>query len=164
MPDFLFELGTEELPPKSLHPLSRVLHDSVCAQLQKLGLSFADSEYYATPRRLAFIIKDLADKQADSVVERRGPALKAAFNDKGEPTPACLGFAKSCQVSVDELERLETEKADIADAQEEVMAEAKSRGYDTKVLRKVIALRKRDADDIAEEEAVMEMYKEALGM
>lgn len=65
---------------------------------------------------------------------------------------------------IERYERLEQEKKDIAEAQKEVMAEAKGRGYDTKVLRKVIALRKRDKDDIAEEEAVLEMYKEALGM
>ena len=65
---------------------------------------------------------------------------------------------------VERYERLEMEKKDIADQQKEVMAEAKSRGYDTKVLRKVVALRKREPDDIAEEEAVLEMYKEALGM
>ncbi len=78
---------------------------------------------------------------------------------------------QSYRVTADELrqfieryERLETEKKDIADQQKEVMAEAKGRGYDTKVMRKVIALRKRDSDDIAEEEAVLEMYKSALGM
>ncbi|MHA6266570.1 DUF2312 domain-containing protein [uncultured Aliiroseovarius sp.] len=65
---------------------------------------------------------------------------------------------------VERIERLDMEKKDIAEQQKEVMAEAKSRGYDTKVMRKVIALRKRDKDDIAEEEAVLEMYKEALGM
>jgi len=65
---------------------------------------------------------------------------------------------------VERYERLELEKKDIADQQKEVMAEAKGRGYDTKVLRKVVALRKRDKDDIAEEEAVLEMYKAALGM
>lgn len=77
----------------------------------------------------------------------------------------------SYRVTADELrqfveryERLEMEKKDLADHQKEVMAEAKSRGYDTKVLRKIVALRKRDKDDIAEEEAVLEMYKEALGM
>jgi len=77
----------------------------------------------------------------------------------------------SYRVSADELrafieriERLEAEKKDIADAQKEVMAEAKGRGYDTKVMRKLIGLRKRDAQDIAEEEAVLDMYKEALGM
>ncbi len=65
---------------------------------------------------------------------------------------------------VERFERLDAEKKDIAEQQKEVMAEAKSRGYDTKVLRKVVSLRKRDKDDIAEEEAVLEMYKEALGM
>ncbi|MCK0139312.1 MULTISPECIES: DUF2312 domain-containing protein [unclassified Aliiroseovarius] len=65
---------------------------------------------------------------------------------------------------VERIERLDMEKKDLADQQKEVMAEAKARGYDTKVMRKVIALRKRDKDDIAEEEAVLEMYKEALGM
>ena len=65
---------------------------------------------------------------------------------------------------IERIERLDAEKKDLADQQKEVMAEAKARGYDTKVMRKVIALRRRDKDDIAEEEAVLEMYKEALGM
>jgi len=65
---------------------------------------------------------------------------------------------------VERFERLEAEKKDIADAQKEVMAEAKGRGYDTKVLRRVIAIRRRDADDLAEEEAVLQMYMSALGM
>ncbi|WP_368184215.1 DUF2312 domain-containing protein [Aestuariibius sp. HNIBRBA575] len=65
---------------------------------------------------------------------------------------------------IERYERLEAEKKDIAEQQKEVMAEAKGRGYDTKVLRKVVALRKREPDDIAEEEAVMDMYKSALGM
>ena len=78
---------------------------------------------------------------------------------------------ESYRVAADELrqfveryERLEAEKKDIADQQKEVMAEAKGRGYDTRVMRKVIALKKRDKDDVAEEEAVLEMYKSALGM
>ena len=65
---------------------------------------------------------------------------------------------------IERLERIEAEKKDAAEAQKEVMNEAKGRGYDTAVLRKVITLRKRDADDIAEEEAILEMYKSALGM
>jgi len=65
---------------------------------------------------------------------------------------------------IERIERLEAEKKDIAEAQKEVMAEAKGRGYDTKVLRKVIAIRKQDANDRAEEEAVLEMYMSALGM
>ncbi|WP_305970424.1 MULTISPECIES: DUF2312 domain-containing protein [unclassified Mameliella] len=65
---------------------------------------------------------------------------------------------------IERYERLEEEKREIGEQQKELMAEAKGRGYDTKVMRKVIALRKREADDIAEEEAVLEMYKAALGM
>ena len=65
---------------------------------------------------------------------------------------------------IERVERLDAEKKDISDQQKEVMAEAKGRGYDTAVLRKIIAMRKRDRDDIAEEEALMEMYKQALGM
>ncbi len=65
---------------------------------------------------------------------------------------------------IERFERLEAEKKDISEQQKEVMAEAKARGYDTKVMRKVVALRKREPDDIAEEEAVLDLYKEALGM
>lgn len=65
---------------------------------------------------------------------------------------------------VERIERLDAEKRDIADQQKEVMAEAKGRGYDTKVMRKIVSLRRRDRDEIAEEEAVLELYKEALGM
>ncbi len=86
-------------------------------------------------------------------------------------TSTNTGSDTSYRVTADELrqfvervERLEQEKKDLADQVKEVMAEAKGRGYDTKVMRKVIALRKRDQNDIAEEEAVLEMYKEALGM
>lgn len=65
---------------------------------------------------------------------------------------------------IERAERLDAERADLADQQKEVMAEAKARGYDTKIIRKIIAMRKRDKDDIAEEAAVLEMYTEALGM
>lgn len=65
---------------------------------------------------------------------------------------------------IEQYEQLEAEKKDVTEQQKELMAEAKARGYDTKVMKKVIALRKRDKDDIAEEEAIMDMYKAALGM
>ena len=65
---------------------------------------------------------------------------------------------------IERIERLDAEKKDLAEQQKEVMAEAKGRGYDTKVMRKLISLRRRDQNDIAEEEAILEMYKEALGM
>ena len=72
--------------------------------------------------------------------------------------------AEQLRSFIERYERLEAEKQDIADQQKEVMAEAKSRGYDTKAMRKIIALRKRDPDDIAEEEAVLAMYREALNV
>ena len=65
---------------------------------------------------------------------------------------------------IERIERLDVEKKDLVEQQKEVMAEAKGRGYDTKVMRKLVTMRKRDKDDIAEEEAILEMYKEALGM
>jgi len=72
--------------------------------------------------------------------------------------------AEELRQFIERFERLDAEKKDIADQQKEVMAEAKARGYDTKVLRKVIALRKREPDDVAEEEAVLDLYRQALGM
>ena len=84
------------------------------------------------------------------------------IEDAGDATSRVT--ANELRQFVERIERLDAEKKDLAEQQKEVMAEAKARGYDTKVLRQVIALRKRDKDDIAEEEAVLEMYKEALGM
>ncbi len=85
--------------------------------------------------------------------------------DQTEPqADAYRVTAEELRQFVERFERLEAEKKDIADQQKEVMAEAKGRGYDTRVLRKVIALRRRDKDDIAEEEAVLDLYREALGM
>lgn len=65
---------------------------------------------------------------------------------------------------IERIEQLEAEKKDLADQVKEVFAECRGRGYDVKVIRKIVAIRKRDKDDVAEEEAVMELYKEALGM
>ena len=72
--------------------------------------------------------------------------------------------AEELRQFVERFERLEIEKKDIADQQKEVMAEAKSRGYDTRIMRKIVSLRKRDLEEVAEEEAVLSMYKTALGM
>ena len=86
------------------------------------------------------------------------------MTDTATPDQSYRVTADELRQFIERYERLEAEKKDIAEQQKEVMAEAKGRGYDTKVMRKVIALRKRDRDDIAEEEAVLAMYKEALGM
>ena len=81
-----------------------------------------------------------------------------------DPTEAYSVTADELRQFIERYELLETEKADVAEQQKELMAEAKGRGYDTRVMRKVVALRKRKPDEIAEEEAIMEMYKTALGM
>lgn len=81
-----------------------------------------------------------------------------------DPNDAYNVTADELRQFVERFEQLESEKKDVAEQQKELMAEAKGRGYDTKVLKKVVALRKRKPDDIAEEEAVLEMYKQALGM
>jgi len=92
------------------------------------------------------------------------PRMKETDADREVKDGVYRVAAGELRAFIERFERFEAEKKDAADAQKEVMAEAKARGYDTRVLRKVIALRKRDKDDIAEEEAVLEMYKEALGM
>ncbi|SFC32099.1 glycyl-tRNA synthetase beta chain [Marinospirillum celere] len=107
--DLLFELGCEELPPTQLANLSKALETSVKEGLEAAGLPFTAIESFATPRRLALIVKNLAKHQPDQAIERKGPALKAAYKD-GEPTKALLGFAKSCGVAIDQLETLETDK------------------------------------------------------
>ncbi|MDP3263244.1 MAG: DUF2312 domain-containing protein [Tabrizicola sp.] len=81
-----------------------------------------------------------------------------------DPTDAYTVTADELRQFIERYEQLESEKKDVTEQQKELMAEAKGRGYDTKVMRKVIALRKRKPDEIAEEEAIMEMYKTALGM
>jgi len=90
--------------------------------------------------------------------------MKETAEDVAVKDAATSVAAKELRQFIERYERLEAEKKDIADEQKEVMAEAKGRGYDTKCLRKIVSIRKRDADDLAEEEAVMEMYMAALGM
>ena len=108
--NLLLELGTEELPPKSLRNLAQSLHDSFVKQLKDEGLEFASSKWYATPRRLALFIEVLADKQEDKEVEIKGPAVKAAFDAEGNPTKAALGWANANGISIDQAQRLETPK------------------------------------------------------
>ena len=101
--DFLFELGTEELPPKSLTALSNALESSIISQLKVLGLNHTEVTSYATPRRLALTINQLASQQADRSESRRGPSVKA-------PEKAVEGFARSCKVSLQELAVVDTDK------------------------------------------------------
>jgi len=108
--DLLLELGTEELPPKALKKLMKAFEAGIKQGLTKAELSFSEIKAYAAPRRLAVVVSDVQVRQQDRMVERRGPAIKSAFDDDGNPTRALQGFAKSCGVSVDDLEKMETEK------------------------------------------------------
>lgn len=108
--DLLIEIGTEELPPKALSRLSQAFVEGITQGLQQADLAHGEVESFATPRRLAVLIRALQIRQADKDVERRGPALQAAFDDQGNPTKAAQGFAASCGVDVSNLEKLETDK------------------------------------------------------
>lgn len=108
----LFELGSEELPPKTLLKLSNALLNGIIQGLNAAELTFTGSKAYATPRRLAVFIENLASAQPDKTVEKRGPALQAAFAPDGTPSKAALGFAVSCGTSFDQLERLKTDKGE----------------------------------------------------
>lgn len=108
----LFELGTEELPPKNLLKLSQALLNNICQGLQAAELSFSASRAYATPRRLAVVIENLATTQPDKTLEKRGPTLQAAFTPDGAPSKATLGFAASCGTTVEQLQRLKTDKGE----------------------------------------------------
>ena len=108
--DLLLEIGAEELPPKSLTRLASALADGIHQGLQDKDLEHGDFSWFATPRRLAVIVRDLAVTQADSQVVKRGPATASAFDQAGNPTRAAEGFARSCGVKVADLDRLETDK------------------------------------------------------
>ncbi len=108
--DLLFEIGTEELPPKALCTLVDALGRGIVEGLERVQLTHGSCRHYATPRRLAVLIKDVASEQPDQQSERRGPALRAAFDETGIPTKAAKGFARSCGVDVADLETRKTEK------------------------------------------------------
>jgi len=110
--DLLFELGCEELPPKSLLKLSNALLSGIEAGLKEANLAYASAHAYASPRRLAVIIKALNSSQPDKSVEKRGPAVKAAFAEDGTPSKAAEGFARGCGTTVDKLDRLKTDKGE----------------------------------------------------
>ena len=108
--DLLIEIGTEELPPKALRNLSLAFLAGVKTGLEKADLSFASIKPFASPRRLALLIHELAEQTPHKTIERRGPALQAAYGEDGCPTQAAIGFARSCGVEVEDLDKLETDK------------------------------------------------------
>ena len=102
--DLLIELGTEDLPAKLLLRLSEEFGLLVCEQLKVAGLSFTDHSVYCTPRRLAVRVNQLDAYQQDQIIERKGPSKEHAFDQNGKPTQAAIGFARSCNVEVDQLD------------------------------------------------------------
>lgn len=118
--NFLVEIHTEELPPKSLSRLAKSFLQEIKDRLQKAQLEFKEAEFYATPRRLAVFVKALAEEQPETIVERRGPAIEAAFDSAGNPTPACQGFARSCNVTPAELTRIKTKQGEWVGLQQKV--------------------------------------------
>jgi glycyl-tRNA synthetase beta chain len=110
--DFLVEIGTEELPPKSLRALAESFRDGVNSGLNATGLAHGLAAAYATPRRLAVFVRRLADTQGEQKLERRGPPISAAFDTNGQPTRAALAFAESCGVAVGALTRVTEAKGE----------------------------------------------------
>ncbi len=108
--DLLVEIGTEELPPTALHRLSQSFAEGLKGQLAQHHLGYGAVKSFATPRRLALLVRNLEIAQPDQELVRRGPSLRAAFDASGQPTPAALGFARSCGVEMADVAREESDK------------------------------------------------------
>lgn len=111
--DFLVEIGTEELPPKSLHVLMRAFADGIAAGLETAGIGFGAVEPFATPRRLAVRVRKVAGAQPEQEIRRLGPAVANGFDANGQPTRAALGFAASCGVGVEQLQVVDGPKGKV---------------------------------------------------
>lgn len=110
--NFLAEIGTEELPPKALKKLATAFAENVEQELNQAGLAFEKVEWFAAPRRLAVKVLGLAEAQPSKQVEKRGPAVSAAFDAEGKPTKAAEGWARGCGITVEQAERLSTDKGE----------------------------------------------------
>lgn len=110
--NLLIEIGTEELPPKSLRTLAEAFAANFQAELEKAGLEFVDVNWMAAPRRLALTITALADAQADKVIEKRGPAVSVAFDADGNATKAAQGWARGNGITVEQAGRIKTDKGE----------------------------------------------------
>lgn len=110
--EFLIELGTEELPPTQLRTLAEAFASNIESELSQANISQQGIKWYATPRRLALKITELADSQPDTVVEKRGPAVKVAFDENGNATKAAQGWARGNGITVEQAERLKTDKGE----------------------------------------------------
>ena len=110
--NFLVEIGTEELPPKALKTLATSFADNVEAELNQAGLSFDKIEWFAAPRRLAVKVLNLSTQQPSKEIEKRGPAVSAAFDAEGKATKAAEGWARGCGITVEQAERIATDKGE----------------------------------------------------
>ena len=110
--NFLVEIGTEELPPKALKTLATSFADNVEVELNQAGLTFDKIEWFAAPRRLAVKVLNLATQQPSKEIEKRGPAVSAAFDAEGKPTKAAEGWARGCGITVEQAERIATDKGE----------------------------------------------------
>jgi len=110
--NFLVEIGTEELPPKALKTLATSFADNVEAELNQTGLTFDKIEWFAAPRRLAVKVLNLATQQPSKEIEKRGPAVSAAFDAEGKPTKAAEGWARGCGITVEQAEHIATDKGE----------------------------------------------------
>ena len=110
--NFLVEIGTEELPPKALKTLATSFADNVEAELNQAVLTFDKIEWFAAPRRLAVKVLNLATQQPRKEIEKRGPAVSAAFDAEGKPTKAAEGWARGCGITVEQAERIATDKGE----------------------------------------------------
>jgi glycyl-tRNA synthetase beta chain len=108
--DFLMELGTEELPPRSLRDLEQAFAASFRSGLEQAGIAHGEIQSFASPRRIAVLVKRLASSQPEQNIKRKGPPLTAAFDAAGAPTRAAQAFAESCGVSIETLQRVEEGK------------------------------------------------------
>jgi glycyl-tRNA synthetase beta chain len=110
--NLLIEIGTEELPPKSLAKLALAFRDNIFSEFSENDLTFRKVNWYASPRRLAVVVEALSEFQSDKDVEKRGPAVAAAFDQYGEPTKAAQGWARSNGIDVNQADRLKTDKGE----------------------------------------------------
>jgi len=124
MSTILFELGCEELPPKSLKPLRDALQASVTEQLDEADIGFDSIKAFAAPRRLAIQIQGISDKQPDRTEQKRGPAIKAAYDSEGNPTRAAMGFAKGLGIEASELTTINTDKGDYVGYEQTIHGQA----------------------------------------
>ncbi|CAI1084834.1 Glycine--tRNA ligase beta subunit [Serratia proteamaculans] len=109
---FLVEIGTEELPPKALRSLAEAFAANFTAELDSANIEHGEVSWFAAPRRLALKVANLSAAQADREVEKRGPAIAQAFDAEGKPSKAAEGWARGCGITVDQAERLATDKGE----------------------------------------------------